>query len=132
MKRAISPSLPPGNRKSGRCRKCALSARRRREGGKECARDAGAGSQCWYPNFCPTFVFCLAFVQHTSSICLHFVIVKHLSNKCPKNPTFVPSKSNICPSSQTFVLHLSSDLVKIHQNLEGQILLLRWISQFSH
>ena len=84
----------------------------------------GAGSQCWYPNFCPTFVFCLAFVQHTSSICLHFVIVKHLSNKCPKNPTFVPSKSNICPSSQTFVLHLSSGLVKIHQKMEEQNLVM--------
>ena len=67
-----------------------------------------AGGQCGYPNFCPTFVLCLAFVQHMSSLCPHFVLVKHLSNKCPKCPTFVPSKSIMCPNSQTFLLHLSS------------------------
>ena len=96
------------------------------------ARHLGAGSQCGYPNFCPAFVLCLAFVQHTSRICLHFVLVKHLSNICPKNPTFVPSKSNICPSNQTFVLDLSSDFVKIHQKLEGQNLVISWTCQFSH
>ena len=80
----------------------------------------GAGSQCGYPNFCQTFVFCLVFVQHRSSICLHFVLVKHLSKICPKNPIFVLCKSNICLSSQTFVLHLSSDLIKVNQKLEGQ------------
>ena len=91
----------------------------------------GAGSQCGYPNFCPTFVFCLVFVQHRSSICLHFVLVKHLSNIFPKNPTFVPSKSNICLSSQTFVLHLSSDLIKVNQKLEGQNLVIIWLDNFS-
>ena len=92
----------------------------------------GAGWQCGYPNFCPAFVLCLAFVQHASRICLHFVLVKHLSNICPKNPTFVPSKSNICPSNQTFVLDLSSDFVKIHQKLEGQNLVISRTCQFSH
>ena len=87
-------------------------------------KSRGAGSQCGYPNFCPTFVICLVFVQHRSSICLHFVLVKHLSKICPKNPTFVPSKSNICLSSQTFVLHLSSDLIKVNQKLEGQNLVI--------
>ena len=94
--------------------------------------EVGAGSQCGYPNFRPTFVLCLSFVQHTSSICLHFVLVWHLSNLCPKNLTFVPIKSNICPSSKTFVLHLSSELVKIHQKLEGQNQVISWTRQFSH
>ena len=71
-------------------------------------RNPGAGSQCGYPSFCPTFVLCLAFVQHTSNICLCFVLVKHLSNICPKNPTFVLSKSNLCPLFPTYVLFLSS------------------------
>ena len=75
----------------------------------------GAGSQCGYPSFCPTFVLCLAFVQHTSNICLCFVLVKHLSNICPKNPTFVLSKSNLCPHCATYVLFLSSEFAKNDQ-----------------
>ena len=89
-------------------------------------RKRGAGGQCGYPNFCPTFVLCLAFVQHTSSICPHFVLVKHLSNKCPKCPTFVPSKSNMCLNSQTVVLHLSSDFVKTHPKIEKRNLVISW------
>ena len=80
----------------------------------------GAGGQCGYPNFCPTFVLCLAFVQNTSSICPHFVLVKHLSNICPRNPTFVLGKSNLCPYSPTYVLFLSSVLAKIHQKLKDK------------
>ena len=80
----------------------------------------GAGFQWWYPNFCPAFVLCLTFVQHTSSICLNFVPVKHLSNICPRNPTFALGKSNLCPYSPTYVLFLSSVLAKIHQKLEDK------------
>ena len=86
----------------------------------------GAGFQWWYPNFCPAFVLCLAFVQHMSSICLNFVLVKHLSNICPKKPTFVLRKSNICPHSPTYVLILSSVLAKIHPKIGGQNLVISW------
>ena len=84
----------------------------------------GAGSQCGYPSFCPTFVLCLAFVQHTSNICLCFVLVKHLSNICPKNPTFVLSKSNLCPLCPTYVLFLSSEFAKNYQTMGGQNLVI--------
>ena len=80
----------------------------------------GAGWQCGYPSFCPIFVLCLAFVQPTSSICLNFVPVKHLSNICPRNLTFAPGKSNLCPYSPTYVLFLSSVLAKIHQKLKDK------------
>ena len=86
--------------------------------------NSGAGSQCGYPNFCPTFVQCQTFVQHTSSICLCFVLVKHLSNICPKNPTFVLSKSNLCPLCPTYVLFLSSEFAKNYQTMGGQNLVI--------
>ena len=92
----------------------------------------GAGFQWWYPNFCPAFVLCLAFVQHMSSICLNFVLVKHLSNICPKKPTFVLGKSNICLHSPTYVPLLSSDFVKNQQKIEGQNLVISWTCQFLH
>ena len=95
-------------------------------------RRLGAGFQWWYPNFCPAFVLCLAFVQHMSSICLNFVLVKHLSNICPKKPTFVLGKSNICLHSPTYVPLLSSDFVKNQQKIEGQNLVISWTCQFLH
>ena len=85
-----------------------------------------AGGQCGYPNFCPTFVLCLAFVQHMSSICLNFVLVKHLSNICPKKLTFVLRKSNIRPHSPTYVLFLSFVLAKIHPKIGGHNLVVSW------
>ena len=92
----------------------------------------GAGFQWWYPNFCPAFVTCLAFVQHMSSVCLNFVLFKHLSNICPKKPTFVLGKFNICLHSPTYVPFLSSDFVKNQQKIEGQNLVISWTCQFLH
>ena len=71
------------------------------------SRLLGAGWQCGYPNFCPTFVLHQEFVQHISSLYPEYVLVLFLPSFWLENPIFVLSKSSICLPGLTNVLPLS-------------------------